>query len=289
MKPDANVGLNLTILPILSVTSITVPQSGWTKLDTDSPCQSTLPATNVSLKRMLFSVLLLPALLFAQAPTPAPKAAPKVAPKAVSPKPAGTPAAGTAKPAAAAPKPVSAAKPGAPKAASPKPVAGAKPAPTTKLTTDDQKIIYSLGLSVAKSLAQFDLTPAELNILKQAITDSASGKPAIDINEWGPKIQGLAHSRGTKVAEREKAVARAFVAKIASTPGAVSSESGLVFIEQTAGTGKSPQATDTVTVHYRGTLTDGTEFDSSYKRKHCLWRPRPSPNNPWGRHPRLRD
>jgi FKBP-type peptidyl-prolyl cis-trans isomerase FkpA len=211
---------------------------------------------------MIFSVFLLPALLFAQAPTPAPKAPPK----SVAPKPAGTPATGAAKPAAAAPKAASSAKPGAPKAAPAKPVAGAKPTPGAKLTTDDEKIIYSLGLSVAKSLAQFDLTPAELNILKQAITDSSSGKPALDINEWGPKIQGLAQARGTKVAEREKAVARAFVAKIASAPGAVSSESGLVYIEQTAGTGKSPQATDTVTVHYRGTLTNGTEFDSSYKR-----------------------
>ena len=43
-------------------------------------------------------------------------------------------------------------------------------------------------------------------------------------------------------------------------------ESGLVYLETQAGTGESPKATDTVKVHYRGTLIDGTEFDSSYKR-----------------------
>ena len=54
--------------------------------------------------------------------------------------------------------------------------------------------------------------------------------------------------------------------KAAAEPGAVRTPSGLVYRELTAGTGESPKATDTVTVNYRGTLVDGTEFDSSYKR-----------------------
>ncbi|HTS75059.1 MAG TPA: FKBP-type peptidyl-prolyl cis-trans isomerase [Bryobacteraceae bacterium] len=54
--------------------------------------------------------------------------------------------------------------------------------------------------------------------------------------------------------------------KAAAEPGAVRTPSGLVYRELTAGTGASPNATDVVTVNYRGTLTDGTEFDSSYKR-----------------------
>jgi len=134
------------------------------------------------------------------------------------------------------------------------------------LITDDDKIIYSLGLSMARSLGQFSLSPAELEIVKQALTDSANGKPAINIDEWGPKIQGLVQARAAKVAEKEKAAARAFVAQNASAPGAVSSDTGMVFIPITPGNGASPAATDTVTVHYRGTLINGTEFDSSYKR-----------------------
>jgi FKBP-type peptidyl-prolyl cis-trans isomerase FkpA len=54
--------------------------------------------------------------------------------------------------------------------------------------------------------------------------------------------------------------------KAAAEPGAVKTPSGMVYRELTPGTGASPKATDTVKVNYRGTLVDGTEFDSSYKR-----------------------
>ena len=59
---------------------------------------------------------------------------------------------------------------------------------------------------------------------------------------------------------------KAYREKAASAPGAKLCESGLVYRELRAGTGTSPAATDTVKVHYRGTLINGTEFDSSYKR-----------------------
>jgi len=58
----------------------------------------------------------------------------------------------------------------------------------------------------------------------------------------------------------------AFLDKAAAEPGAVKTSSGLVYRELTPGSGRSPAATDTVKVNYRGTLIDGTEFDSSYKR-----------------------
>ena len=58
----------------------------------------------------------------------------------------------------------------------------------------------------------------------------------------------------------------AFLEKAAAEPGAIKTASGLVYREITPGTGPSPRASDMVTVNYRGTLTDGTEFDSSYKR-----------------------
>ncbi|HUJ22065.1 MAG TPA: FKBP-type peptidyl-prolyl cis-trans isomerase [Bryobacteraceae bacterium] len=59
---------------------------------------------------------------------------------------------------------------------------------------------------------------------------------------------------------------QAYLDKAAGEPGAVRTASGLVYRELRAGTGASPAANDTVKVHYRGTLVDGTEFDSSYKR-----------------------
>jgi FKBP-type peptidyl-prolyl cis-trans isomerase len=59
---------------------------------------------------------------------------------------------------------------------------------------------------------------------------------------------------------------KAYLDKAAAQPGAIRTDSGLVYRELRAGSGDSPKASDTVTVNYRGTLVDGTEFDSSYKR-----------------------
>ncbi len=62
------------------------------------------------------------------------------------------------------------------------------------------------------------------------------------------------------------ATSGSYLDKAAAEPGAVRTGSGLVYRELKVGTGASPKVTDTVKVHYRGTLVDGTEFDSSYKR-----------------------
>ena len=58
----------------------------------------------------------------------------------------------------------------------------------------------------------------------------------------------------------------AYLEKAAAEPGAIKTASGLVYRELRPGSGPSPRVSDVVTVNYRGTLTDGTEFDSSYKR-----------------------
>ncbi|MBV8820399.1 MAG: FKBP-type peptidyl-prolyl cis-trans isomerase, partial [Acidobacteriaceae bacterium] len=132
--------------------------------------------------------------------------------------------------------------------------------------TDEQKTIYALGLSFYRSIGQFDLSPAEVAILEHAISDAAAGKPAVDINEWGPKIQALAQTRSTRVAQRQKVESDAYLAKAATEAGAAKLPSGMIYREVRAGTGATPNATDTVKVNYRGWLVDGTEFDSSYKR-----------------------
>ena len=134
------------------------------------------------------------------------------------------------------------------------------------LTTDDEKTIYSLGLTVYRQLSQFSLTPAELEILKRALSDAQAKKPALNIAEWGPKIEPLARARATKAAEEQKVASAAYLSKAATEPGAVKTDSGLVYKEERAGTGASPLPSDTVSVQYRGTLVDGTEFDSSYSR-----------------------
>jgi FKBP-type peptidyl-prolyl cis-trans isomerase FkpA len=63
----------------------------------------------------------------------------------------------------------------------------------------------------------------------------------------------------------EQLTTEGFLDKAAKEPGSIKTPSGLIYTEVEAGSGASPTATDTVKVHYRGTLMDGTEFDSSYK------------------------
>ena len=145
------------------------------------------------------------------------------------------------------------------------------PPPATKaaapggLTTDDQKIVYAVGLSMAQQLSQLALSKAELEIVKQALTDSAAGKPAEDLSTWGPKINAFAQARIGKAAVEEKAKSKTFLDAAAAELGASRAASGLVYRELKAGTGASPKPTDQVRVNYRGTFMNGTEFDSSAK------------------------
>ncbi len=132
--------------------------------------------------------------------------------------------------------------------------------------TDEQKTIYALGLSISRSLKSFSLSDAELAIVTQALHDAAANKPAVELDTWGPKIQGLAEARAAVVSQKEKGASAAYLAKAATEPGAQKTATGLIYKELTPGMGASPVASDTVKVHYRGTLVDGTEFDSSYKR-----------------------
>jgi FKBP-type peptidyl-prolyl cis-trans isomerase FkpA len=145
-------------------------------------------------------------------------------------------------------------------------LAQATQAPPASSMTDDEKTIYALGLTIYRQLGQFDLTPAELEIVKRAMSDAAANKPAVELNTWGPKIQALATGRQGRQAEREKVASKAYLAKAATESGVVKTDSGLIYRELTPGTGDSPKATDKVKVNYRGTFTNGTEFDSSYSR-----------------------
>jgi FKBP-type peptidyl-prolyl cis-trans isomerase FkpA/FKBP-type peptidyl-prolyl cis-trans isomerase FklB len=104
-------------------------------------------------------------------------------------------------------------------------------------------------------------------MVKNGLTDGVLKRPPkADLQTFGPKIQQLQQSRVALVAEGEKKAGAAFLAKAASEKGATKTESGIVITTIKPGTGAVPKATDTVKVHYHGTLTDGTVFDSSIKR-----------------------
>jgi len=140
----------------------------------------------------------------------------------------------------------------------PKPQAPA--APPIQFQSEDEKSLYALGYNFGKSLVVFNLTPAELDVIKRGMSDSVSGAaPAVDAEQYAVKVQGIARERQAKAND-------AYLARAAAEKGAITLASGIIYKELQAGSGPSPKASDTVSVHYRGTLITGEQFDSSYKR-----------------------
>ncbi len=134
-------------------------------------------------------------------------------------------------------------------------------------TNDDQKTLYALGLAISQSLGTFALSESELDFVKSGLTDGALKRtPKADLQTFGPKIQQLQQARAAVVAEAEKKAGAAYLTKAAGEKGSTKTESGIVITTIKPGTGATPKPTDTVKVHYHGTLLDGTVFDSSVKR-----------------------
>jgi FKBP-type peptidyl-prolyl cis-trans isomerase FkpA len=143
-------------------------------------------------------------------------------------------------------------------------------APGTTLTEDD-KAILAFGGAVGQQLAQqikpLNLKPAEMETLKKALLASLAGeKPQYDIQQYGGLLSARAQKESAAVAAGEKERSAGFRDSAAAVAGAVKTASGLIYRTITPGNGPSPKATDTVSVHYHGTLPDGKVFDSSVQR-----------------------
>jgi FKBP-type peptidyl-prolyl cis-trans isomerase FkpA len=136
----------------------------------------------------------------------------------------------------------------------------AAPASAQEPKSDDEKAIYALGVLMGRSVGQFNLNKHEQDILKKGLTDQLNGqKPSVDVESAQPRIRDLEKARVALAAS-------AYLEKAAKEKGAEKTSSGLIYKTLKEGTGGSPQPSDTVKVHYRGTLTNGVEFDSSYVR-----------------------
>jgi len=134
-------------------------------------------------------------------------------------------------------------------------------------TTDEQKTLYALGLAVNQSLSNFSLSEPEFELVKSGITDGFLKRPPkVDLQAFGLKISELQQARAAVVAEAEKKVGAAFLAKAATEPGAKKTESGAILTTIKEGNGATPKVMDMVKVQYLGTLIDGTVFDRSAKQ-----------------------
>jgi len=133
--------------------------------------------------------------------------------------------------------------------------------------SEDQKTFYALGLLVSRSLSPFNLTSAELELVKQGIMDANTNKkPAVDISAYSEKVQELFVARRKAEGEKMASMNKGFIEKAAKEKGAVKTDTGLVYRSLKDGKGDNPGLTDTVKVNYTGMFPDGRELDSTYKR-----------------------
>jgi FKBP-type peptidyl-prolyl cis-trans isomerase len=126
---------------------------------------------------------------------------------------------------------------------------------------------YSLGLSLGSQLRGQGLTQDSIvfDRVLQGLRDALSGSAQATDADLD-KVNGLISNARNEAGARNKATAKKFLADNGKRKGVVTTPSGLQYRVLAPGKGTSPKATDQVSVHYKGTLLDGSEFDSSYKR-----------------------
>jgi FKBP-type peptidyl-prolyl cis-trans isomerase FklB len=142
-----------------------------------------------------------------------------------------------------------------------------------ELKGDKEKLSYSIGMDIGGNLKRGSVE-VDPDMLAKGLKDSyGGGKTLLTEDEARQTLQTAQKAlmakqaeEKLKIGEKNKADGEKFLAENAKKEGVMTLPSGLQFREITPGKGKSPKATDTVTTHYKGTLIDGTEFDSSYKR-----------------------
>jgi FKBP-type peptidyl-prolyl cis-trans isomerase len=135
------------------------------------------------------------------------------------------------------------------------------------MTEDIKAVSYCVGMSIAGSLMQQDLDGVSPEILAEAIADAFAGKEPLYTPEMANTIiQNYLQTAGEAKFGQNKEAGEAFLNENKTKEGIHTTATGLQYEILTEGNGNKPAATDSVTVHYHGTLIDGTVFDSSVMR-----------------------
>src|SRR5215813_9472131 len=137
-----------------------------------------------------------------------------------------------------------------------------------QLKDQKDKVSYSIGMQIGFNLGRqkVDINP---DILAAGIKDAIAGKPQLttdQVKEIMSQFEKDMEQKQKELGEKNKTEGAKFLEDNKKKPGVKTTASGLQYKVEKEGTGTTPKATDMVTVNYRGTLIDGTEFDSSYKR-----------------------
>jgi FKBP-type peptidyl-prolyl cis-trans isomerase FklB len=139
---------------------------------------------------------------------------------------------------------------------------------STQLKDQKDKVSYSIGLQIGFNLSRqkVDISP---EVLASGIKDALAGKPQLNpdqIKEVMSTFEKDMEQKQKQAGDKNKAEGAKFLEENKKKEGVKTTASGLQYKVLKDGNGAQPKATDTVTVNYRGTLINGTEFDSSYKR-----------------------
>src|SRR5215475_14235216 len=137
-----------------------------------------------------------------------------------------------------------------------------------QLKDQKDKVSYSIGMQIGFNLGRqkVDINP---DILAAGIRDSIAGKPQLtpdQVKDIMAQFEKDMEQKQKQLGEKNKTDGAKYLEDNKKKPGVKTTASGLQYKVEKEGTGAQPKATDMVTVNYRGTLIDGTEFDSSYKR-----------------------
>lgn len=146
-------------------------------------------------------------------------------------------------------------------------------ASTMVLDSEEKRISYGMGIGLGQRIKQ-EPFGIDVDAFSKGVRDAVEGTEALmtqeeimkEMQNFQEKQQVAAKEESEKAAETNKQEGIAFLEKNATAEGVSTTESGLQYKVLTAGTGAKPGPDDTVEVNYAGTLIDGTEFDSSYKR-----------------------
>jgi FKBP-type peptidyl-prolyl cis-trans isomerase FklB len=131
-----------------------------------------------------------------------------------------------------------------------------------ELKTQKDRLGYAIGLNLGKNLKK-NAADVDPNVVMQGLKDGFTGGKELMTEE---QIKETFASYQKEHNEKTKKEGESFLAENKKKSGVITRASGLQYKIIKKGSGKTPKATDSVTVNYRGTLIDGTEFDSSYKR-----------------------
>ena len=143
----------------------------------------------------------------------------------------------------------------------------------TTLETSEQRLSYGIAFGLGQRM-KVDSVPMDIDAFTLGLRDALEGgeprltqeEIAAEMQAYQEKAQAEMQVTQAKAGQENELASQGFLAKNATTEGIVITDSGLQYRIEEAGDGAKPGADDTVEVHYRGTLIDGTEFDSSYSR-----------------------